>query len=148
MALKFLSPIHKATRQIEIYLEQLPTGRELSLREAHLITYVSAYGPCQVGELHRIFGFRRSTLTSMLDRLEKRRLITRRLHPQDRRSFLIQVTPAGKRMSVKIERDLIALEKEITAQLSKRDQDGFNNVMQAIGKTTEIDLKRKDKHNG
>jgi MarR family transcriptional regulator, organic hydroperoxide resistance regulator len=144
MALRFLSPIHKATRQIQIYLERLPTGRELSLHEAHLITYVSAYGPCPIGDMNLIFGFRPSTLTSMLDRLEKRDLIRRKLHPRDRRSFLVSPTARGRRMAAKIERNLLDLESKIADRVTATDLKGFARVMTAIGEITEVKLKGKE----
>jgi DNA-binding MarR family transcriptional regulator len=38
----------------------------------------------------------RATMTSLLDTLEKRGLITRRPHPTDRRSLLVALTPKGR----------------------------------------------------
>lgn len=43
------------------------------------------------GELH----IPPSTLTSALNRLEKRNLLQRQIHPTDRRSFQLEITPRG-----------------------------------------------------
>ncbi len=40
----------------------------------------------------------KGTLTGVLDRLEKKQLITRAENPQDKRSVLVQLTPAGQRV--------------------------------------------------
>ncbi|MDE1990069.1 MAG: MarR family transcriptional regulator [Betaproteobacteria bacterium] len=40
----------------------------------------------------------KGTLTGVLERLEKKRLITRRENPEDKRSVLVQLTPAGQRL--------------------------------------------------
>ncbi len=40
----------------------------------------------------------KGTLTGVLDRLEKKQLIGRAENPQDKRSVLVQLTPAGQRV--------------------------------------------------
>ncbi len=40
----------------------------------------------------------KGTLTGVLDRLEKKQLVTRTENPQDKRSVLVQLTPAGQRV--------------------------------------------------
>jgi DNA-binding MarR family transcriptional regulator len=62
--------------------------------EAHVLTELHRHGPTQIATLHREFGHKRSTLTSVLDRLERRKLIRRELNPDDRRSFVIRLRNA------------------------------------------------------
>src|SRR5215212_6058098 len=95
MALEFLSPLHKASRQISVYLETHTRELGVSPAEGHVITYLGSYGHVQVGELVRVFGMKQSTLTSMLDRLERAGLVHRDPHPDDRRSFLVNVHEDG-----------------------------------------------------
>jgi len=58
----------------------------------------------QIGTLHREFGHERSTLTSILDRLERRKLIRRELNPTIAAPSLSisppqeRAPPAGSRM--------------------------------------------------
>ena len=40
----------------------------------------------------------KGTLTGVLDRLEKKQLVTRAENPHDKRSVLVQLTPAGQRV--------------------------------------------------
>ena len=47
MALEFLSPLHKASRQISMYLER-PLD-DLTPQEGHLITYLNSYAPAALG---------------------------------------------------------------------------------------------------
>ena len=95
MALEFLSPLHRASRQISIYLEAHTRALGVSPGEGHLLTYLGGYAPASVVELVRVFGMKQSTLTSMLDRLERAGLVRREVNPADRRSFLIHLTRAG-----------------------------------------------------
>ena len=105
MPLQFLSPIHKASRQISIYLERATMELRVSPGEGHLLSYLSTYAPCPVSELERVFGHKRSTLTSMLDRLSDRGLLNRQINPDDRRSFTIALTPAGRKLAGKLKRN-------------------------------------------
>jgi len=54
-----------------------------------------------------------STLTGVLDRLERRGLITREPNPADRRSTLIVPTPAGRAAARRVQDAFAALEARI-----------------------------------
>jgi DNA-binding MarR family transcriptional regulator len=142
MPLQFLSPIHKASRQIAIFLEPGGERMGLSTSEAHLVTYLRSCGPCPIGELHRVFGYRRSTLTSICDRLEERWILTRRLDPEDRRSFLVDLTAEGRRLAERIRQDVEELEQAIRRHVGRGDVEGFTKVMAAIETVTEVRVRR------
>lgn len=139
MALWLLSPLHKATRQITVYLESGPV--ELSSAEGHLLSYVAPYGPCPITELVRVFGYTPSTLTGVLDRLERAGLLRRTPNARDRRSFLIEATPDGKATAVVIRERLERLEAEVAERVTERDIAGFAAVMAAIGAVTQVVLR-------
>ncbi len=145
MALKFLSPIHKATRQISLCFDE--NGRESGLtpRESHMLAYLQAYQPTPVSELHRVFGVKRSTLTSQLDRMESRGLVTRTVAPDDRRSFLVAVSESGEDAAGHIQKQTKSLENRIRSRVSKSDIEGFNAVMEAISQATRIIVRSSGK---
>jgi DNA-binding MarR family transcriptional regulator len=143
MALEFLSPLHKASRQLGVYLEA-PLGEGgLSTSEGHLLAYLNSYAPAPIGELVRVFGIKQSTFTSMLDRLERAGLIRRETNPGDRRSFLIHITDAGRAMAEETNRTLQRLEDDIRARVSPRDVEGFHAVMRAIEEVTRVQLRAR-----
>lgn len=139
MALWLLSPLHKALRQITVYLESGQT--ELSSAEGHLLSYVAPYGPCPITELVRVFGYTPSTLTGMLDRLERAGLLRRTPNARDRRSFLIEATVEGKRKAAEIRERLERLEADVAARLTEQDRAGFAAVMAAVGEVTQVVLR-------
>ena len=143
MALEFLSPLHKASRQITVYLEDGSPEPGLSPVEAHLLTYLRSYAPASIGELVRVFGIKQSTFTSMLDRLEKAGLVRRELNPVDRRSFLIHITDAGVERADRSTRVLEALEADIRSRVAPRDVEGFHAVMRAIEEITQVRLRER-----
>ena len=142
MALKFLSPIHKSTRQVELFLEGRMAALGVSNPEGHLLSYLASYAPCPVGDLRRVFGYKGSTLTSMLDRLERRGLITRGVRPEDRRSFLVELSDPGRQTARSVTRVVVDLEDDILRHLEPDDLEGFRKVMAAIAEATRVDAKK------
>ena len=139
MALTYISPLHRATRQIALWFEQQLPGRTAG--EGHLLTYLVPYGPCPVSELVRVFGTRHSTMTSMLDRMEKNGLVARKPNPNDRRSLLVAATAKGTRATARVNAVLERLERAIGARVSKADRAGFENVLEAIAAATKTKVR-------
>jgi len=139
--LRFLSPIHKATRQLSVHLEKIHAESGITNPEAHLVAYLLSYGPCSIGELLAVFGHKKSTLTSILDRLADRGLVLRSIHPDDRRSFLIALTDEGCATAQRIRSILETLETKIANHVSERSLAGFYRVMTAIAEVTAIELR-------
>ncbi|MEV8374373.1 MarR family transcriptional regulator [Kribbella sp. NPDC056861] len=77
----------------DLYAE---TSRPLGLtpQQAHLLCVLLA-GPQGMTDLSHILSIERSSLTSMVDRLERRALVARNPYPGDRRACQIALTPAG-----------------------------------------------------
>jgi len=141
--LRIVSPVHKATRQIQEYM--LATSRALGVEpyEGHLLSYTTLYGPCPPSELVRVFGYKPSTLTGTLDRLETAGLVMREPNKEDRRSFLIRTTQKGAAVATELRERLEGLEAEVTGRVGKRDMEGFAAVMAAVGDVTQIQLREE-----
>jgi DNA-binding MarR family transcriptional regulator len=80
---------------------------------------------------------KRSTLTSVFDRLEERGLISRETLAEDRRSFSVRLTSKGKTAANQVQRHVEALESAISKGIAKSDLEGFRRVMAAIAAATE-----------
>lgn len=141
--LNFVSPVHKAGRQISIFLGRETSHFDAAPGELHLLNYLRLYGPCKVSELVRVFGYKNTTMTSILDRLEKRDYIHRELNPNDRRSFLVRTTAKGNRLALSSLKVVEEFDNKILAKINKSDLDGFKKVMAAISEVTEIEFREK-----
>jgi len=130
MALLLIPQIHRTTHQIGLYIER--SGLGLNQGEAHIMAHLASAGDSTVGELHQAFAHKRSTLTSYLDRLAERRLIRREVRSQDRRTFVISLTPAGKLMARKIHRHLETLEKAALRGAKPGKTKAFADVIGAV----------------
>jgi DNA-binding MarR family transcriptional regulator len=85
--------------------------------------------------LHHEFGHKRSTLTNVVDRLEQKKLVRRELNPDDRRSFLVRLTPSGRRAARRITEALDELERKTTELANDRDLIGLDAVARALETT-------------
>jgi DNA-binding MarR family transcriptional regulator len=142
--LRYLSPLHKATRQISVWFEQQMEGTGLMPQEGHLLTYLRKYAPCPVREVAMVFDWRGSTVTSALDRLEERKLVARRANPDDRRSLLVELTRRGEEMADEMSTIAARFEAAVARRTSAEDEKGFRAVIAAIADVTDVKLTRRD----
>lgn len=142
--LRFVSPIHKASRQIGEFLKDASRAEGVEPAEGHLLSYVTLYGPCTATELAGVFGHKPSTLTGMLDRLVERGLAVREPNTVDRRSFLIRTTPRGSAVATRLRALLEDLEERVAGAVDARDAEGFEAVMRAIGDLTKVELRAEE----
>jgi MarR family transcriptional regulator, organic hydroperoxide resistance regulator len=73
-----------------------------------------------VGELVAATAQRPSTLTGVLDRLERRELVARVPNPADRRSILVRLTPTGRTQARRVAQAFADLEQRMPAAEIRR----------------------------
>jgi DNA-binding MarR family transcriptional regulator len=107
---------------------------DLGLRQAEInaLAQLEPGVPRAVGDLVAATGQRPSTLTGVLDRLEVKRLVRRRVNPADRRSFTVELTAAGSRAAARVHATFAALEARVLADLSPAATTGFHDVLRAL----------------
>jgi DNA-binding MarR family transcriptional regulator len=121
--------VERAAHLVGLRLEPTLARLDLTQGEAHVLTHLVEHGATPIGALHRRFGHKRSTLTNIVDRLEQRRLVRRELNPSDRRSFVVSLTPAGRRIGREVARARKALERALVARVAARDLAGVEAVV-------------------
>lgn len=133
MRLELIFGIHRATHRIGLYIQRHEP--DLTQAEAHILCHLHEAGNSAVADLHRAFAHKRSTLTSVLDRLESRGWITRQTSRQDRRSFIVGLTRTGKFKAAKIHRLLEQFEAGV---LRGADHDAIAQCNQLLSKVEEL----------
>ena len=126
-----MPPIHRATHRIGLYLADL-RDEALSQGEAHILALLATAGASTIAELHRGLSHKRSTLTSILDRLTERGFVTRAVGAADRRTFVITPTAKGRQVARRVHRHLTDLEHAAAARVSSEDIRGFLKVVAAV----------------
>lgn len=131
MSLRLVPPIHRATHRIGLYLADLRDDG-LSQGEAHILALLATAGPTTIAELHRGLAHKRSTLTSILDRLAARGFITREVGATDRRTFVIAPTGKGVSIARRVHRHLLDLEEAVGRRVSADEVKSFIKVVAAV----------------
>jgi len=131
MPLRLVPPIHRATHRIGLYLAGVREDG-LSQGEAHILALLATSAPATIADLHRGLAHKRSTLTSILDRLADRGFITREVGAADRRTFVITPTAKGRQAARRVHRHLTDLEQAIARRVTSDDVKGFMKVVSAV----------------
>jgi DNA-binding MarR family transcriptional regulator len=119
---------HHATERVSHELAALG----LTPGEINLLAQFGARRALTVAELVGGTHQRPSTVTGILDRLERRGLTARAINPDDRRSFIVSLTDTGLGAAASVAGAFDAAERELHATTQKRDRDGFYAVVGAI----------------
>ncbi|WP_405062243.1 MarR family transcriptional regulator [Kribbella sp. NBC_01505] len=114
----------------DLYAE---TSRPLGLtpQQAHLVC-VLLLGPQGMTDLSRTLSIERSTLTNMVDRLERRTLVTRTAHPTDRRACEIHLTPAGEALANQAHEAVTERITQLTSNLPAATRNTLTSALQSL----------------
>lgn len=93
----------------------------LTLPQTHTIEILGAHGPMRMKELAERMGVTTGTLTVLVDRLEQNGMAARAPHPSDRRSYLVELTQAGKATFAEHDAMHRRLTQELTASLTEQE---------------------------
>jgi DNA-binding MarR family transcriptional regulator len=84
--------LRQINKEISKRLTPIFRQKKLSIAEISILMRIARKPGCRATELATMIGIPTSTVTGMLDRLEKRSLLERHQDPNDRRSVLIAAT--------------------------------------------------------
>jgi DNA-binding MarR family transcriptional regulator len=124
--------LHRATHATLAALAARLAGLGLGAAEISALANLARSQPVRVGALATATATRPTTLTSVLDRLDRRGYVTRDLDPADRRSFLVSLTPAGAEAAGRTAAAARGLEQQALASLTVAQRAGFLAVARAL----------------
>ncbi len=107
-------------------------GLNLTASEINALANLADGRSRTVSELAVATGTRPSTLTSVLDRLERRGHITRGARPGDRRAVLIELTPPGRQAAATILQAITGLERRALGTLPASAVAGLRTGLHAL----------------
>jgi DNA-binding MarR family transcriptional regulator len=131
--------LERATHAVALWIEHAFADLRLTQAEAHVLTYLARHAPCSINDLHRSFGHKRSTLTSLLDRLEGRGWIRRAPHPASRRLVLVELTERGEPVAQRVHVALQEMEERVLARAGDADVTTFLHVMRVLEEELSVD---------
>jgi MarR family transcriptional regulator, organic hydroperoxide resistance regulator len=124
--------LHRATHRSLRALTTAVSELELTGSEINVMANLADGRSRSVRELATQTGTRATTLTGVLDRLERRGHLVRELDPADRRSFRITLTKSGRAIAGRVSDAVQEIERKALFGLSSRQLAGFHAVIAAL----------------
>jgi MarR family transcriptional regulator, 2-MHQ and catechol-resistance regulon repressor len=100
-------------------------------------------GPLPVNTIGRKIMLTSGSITTAIDRLEKKRFVRRQACPDDRRVTFVQLTPAGRKLIEKVFKVHAAHLEKAFEPLSEPERAVLGTLLKKVGKHSETLLNRE-----
>ncbi|MEL7339365.1 MAG: MarR family winged helix-turn-helix transcriptional regulator [Bacteroidota bacterium] len=105
---------------------------KISANEMEIILYIHDFGPQRMKTVGERFQIKFSTLTSLVDKIERLNLVKRVNSKEDRRSILVTLTKKGKKMLDEYNEQVRDLAEKISGTLASDSLPGFVETLSKI----------------
>jgi DNA-binding MarR family transcriptional regulator len=95
----------------------------------HLLWELGLRGPVTQRVLADVLRVTPRAVTGLVDALAEGGLVTREPHPTDRRATLVTLTPSGKRLVTRLQRDHRTLARALFGAMSRRELEAFTRAL-------------------
>jgi len=107
-----------------LFLEECRDSR-LTPVQYGLLTALAFRGELDQASLAEELGLDRTTAAEVLSRLEKRKLVTRKPNPRDRRARLAKITSRGRKLTAAMFSAMQRAQDRMCAPLAQKERDVF-----------------------
>ncbi|HEX03763.1 MAG TPA: MarR family transcriptional regulator [Bacteroidetes bacterium] len=121
--------IHRLRTAIQTLLDQHVSELGVSASEALLMTVLSFQGSSSLVEIAGIMGLTHPSVLRTIDSLEKRNLVKRTPHPNDRRIKLVTFTDEGRALEEKINQMLYEVNQIAVKGMNEEELDQFFSLI-------------------
>jgi DNA-binding MarR family transcriptional regulator len=119
---------------VSIFLEET-RGYRITPVQYSAMTAIRAFPGIDQRSLARVIAFDRSTIGSVVERLERRGLVSRETDRSDRRYKALYLTPKGAQVLRDMQPHVLMVGEKLLAPLSERDRKTF---MRVVAKTVDL----------
>ena len=127
----------KAHRSLQRVATRSIESVEGGLSDFAVLEMLLHKGPQPVNEIGRRIELTSGAITTAVDRLETRGLVTREAHPTDRRARIVRLTPAGKQQAARIFAVHKAVMDRAASGLSKTERATIIALLKKLGATAD-----------
>ena len=124
-----LLALRRIMRSMDIASRQLISEYGLTIPQLLCLQHLQEQGPMTTGMLAQAVSLSPATVTGILDRMERRGLVTRERRPEDKRRVLVAVTATGRTAS---EAAPSYLAKRLTRALERLPEDDRAEIQRVI----------------
>jgi DNA-binding MarR family transcriptional regulator len=140
---RVLSPIHQANRQARLFIDELLKDLGVTADDGQLLAFIASRDGVPVTAVVRLLGVAKSTMTSILRRLEDASLLRRDSNPHDGRSDLLFVTRKGRLVAMKAREKVLEFEQELQSKMTNSDLRALDRIVNVITRETGINLPKE-----
>src|SRR5437588_5210426 len=123
----------KAHRTLERLAARRIESSEVGLSDFAIMEMLLHKGPQAVNEIGRRVELTSGAITTAVDRLESRGLVTREAHPSDRRARIVRLTAAGEEQAARIFAGHKAAMDRAASGLSKTERATLIELLKKLG---------------
>jgi DNA-binding MarR family transcriptional regulator/2-polyprenyl-3-methyl-5-hydroxy-6-metoxy-1,4-benzoquinol methylase len=132
-----VAALRRIIRNVDLHSRRLEEGFGLTGPQLAVVQAAGQAGQAPIGMLSRAVHLSQATVTGILDRLEKRRLIARRRSGRDRREVQVSLTSEGRRMLESAPSLLQDRFREELARLQEWEQTMMLAILQRVAEMME-----------
>lgn len=131
-----ISNIFRVATTVRNHMERsVLAGPDLSFTAFTVLWVLWIWGEQEARHVAHESGISRGTLTGVVTTLEKRGLVRRRPHPDDRRSVLVATTDAGEQLMTKLFPVFNAEEAKVSGRLTGEQKEHLADSLRTITMT-------------
>jgi len=127
----------KAHRTLKRHAERSIQALDMCLSDFAILEALLHKGPQSVRDLGRRIDLTSGSMTTAIDRLETRGLVTRADHATDRRTWVIHLTPDGRTLISKVFAGHEQAMDRAMRGLSKTERATLTDLLKRLGTTAE-----------
>src|SRR2546426_11514328 len=129
-------------------LQRLPTrsieASEMGLSDFAVMEMLLHKGPQPVNEIGRRVELTSGAITTAVDRLESRGLVTREAHESDRRARIVRLTPRGKEHATKVFASHKTAMDFVATGLSRTERAMLIELLRKLGTSAELPQRKNN----
>lgn len=123
-----------AQQRLRMYIRDalMAAGVKITLVQAGILFLLEEKNGRAMSELAQRLTLDNSTITGLIDRLEKSGFVQRKANPMDRRMFLIHITAQGRQEVDKAKNVINRVNTEIEAGFSREEMEVFKKILNSF----------------
>ncbi len=124
--------LNRPAQRIREMTEKTLEPLNISPKQYGILATVYHEGPTSQRAIGEILKIDRSTMVLLTDDLENKRVLSREDHPEDRRYYLLHLTPSGKELFRKAENLVVKAEEDFLAPLTKTERQDLRKSLSKL----------------
>lgn len=130
--------------QMNFWFDEMMKHHEVNYSIYRIVRFLRKYpGGVEPSVIADRLTLLRQTVTNMVDDLEKKRIVLRTPHPNDRRRIYVVLTDEGALLANKLTDEMTSLQDEVLLKFSRKEMEAYLDIRTRIIQYTESAIKMR-----